>query len=93
MKESTKKRRKEITEYIQDYKKDKFCETCGENHPACLHFHHKDPEQKKFKISHAPRLCGSIKKLLEEINKCEIICGNCHAKLHYEERIAQLEQS
>jgi hypothetical protein len=55
------------------------CSRCDETHPAALDFHHTDPTQKDFEISS----CGSRKRVLAEINKCIVLCANCHRKLHY----------
>ena len=47
-------------------------------------FHHKDPSTKINSISY---FMGhkNTKKLLDEIDKCEIVCPNCHRKHHINE--------
>ena len=79
----------EKTKYFkfQEYKKTLFCEICGENHPATLDFHHKNPLTKIDTITNLLRQKGwSFERLLqEEIPKCQVLCSNCHRKLHYEE--------
>ena len=58
------------------------CKICGESHPACLDFHHKDSTQKENEIA---RLAtnGSSELLEKELKKCDVLCANCHRKLHY----------
>lgn len=62
---------------------DKCCIECGETHRGVLDFHHIDPETKEYNIS---KKIGRItlKTLLNEINKCIILCANCHRKLHWD---------
>jgi len=73
-------RRKWYNEYKQTLK----CSKCGENHPACLEFHHQNPKEKEFGISEALRQLNLGKEdILKEIDKCEVLCSNCHKKLHY----------
>lgn len=56
------------------------CETCGEETKACLQFHHKDPSQKEGNvIGLASR---SMARLAAEIEKCVVVCANCHIKIH-----------
>lgn len=57
------------------------CVICKENTPCCLQFHHLDPTQKDNAISQISRLV-SVDRLLTEMSKCMILCGNCHAKFH-----------
>ena len=48
-------------------------------------FHHRDPATKKFGIS----MAGSIQAwetIKEELDKCDLLCSNCHAELHDAER-------
>lgn len=64
-----------------DYKRTLSCVLCGESEPCCLDFHHKDPSQKEYSISSAPRH-KSFKKIMIEIEKCVVLCSNCHRKVH-----------
>jgi hypothetical protein len=48
-------------------------------------FHHRDREEKSFTISNAVLRGTSIKTILIEIKKCDVLCENCHAKLHWRE--------
>jgi hypothetical protein len=75
--------RKKTREWFVDYMMDKECTECGESHKACLDFHHVDPEEKELNVSDA--LLYSVSKVEKEIEKCIILCSNCHRKLHYEE--------
>lgn len=60
------------------------CERCGENHPATLQFHHRDPQKKDFNLSAAVRDGYGVERIKREVAKCTVLCANCHAKLHYE---------
>lgn len=78
------KRAQWYTEHITQLQ----CIKCGENHRACLDFHHRDRSQKDRVISVALRQFGPA-KLEAEMAKCDVLCSNCHRKLHYEEREQQ----
>ena len=78
-------RDKKIKDWLKDYKKTLECEECGENHPACLDFHHIDPSKKSFSLGRINKfLCKKLIK--EEIAKCSVLCANCHRKKHWNER-------
>ena len=36
-----------------------------------------------FEISNMRRCGKNLNQILEESKKCELICANCHFKLHY----------
>lgn len=77
-------RRARLYEYLQQIKAKARCGYCGENHPATLQFHHRDPSQKEFNVSEfVTRQLGGIDKLKKEIEKCDVVCANCHLKYHY----------
>lgn len=76
-------RRKEIQRWFRGYKATLHCIQCGEDHPACLVFHHRDLNEKDFSIAHMLTGYGK-KRILEEIAKCDVLCANCHRKLHWE---------
>jgi len=60
------------------------CNRCGETHIACLEFHHLDPTEKEGNIGHICRRY-STERLKREMEKCEVLCANCHRKEHYKE--------
>jgi hypothetical protein len=68
------------------------CVRCGENHPACIDFHHRDAETKLFEIGHAVRSQMSKAKILAEIEKCDALCANCHRKVHWEEKYGSAKE-
>ena len=78
--------RKRKKEWIDDYKSTHPCVHCGESHPACLDFHHRNPSEKTLTISLAIAR-ASLERIQMEVAKCDILCANCHRKLHHKERI------
>tara|TARA_R100000655_G_scaffold23626_1_gene47588 strand:- start:1435 stop:1836 length:402 start_codon:yes stop_codon:yes gene_type:complete len=71
--------------YLQDYKLEKGCNKCGyKKHHAALEFNHLDPKLKSGTIA-AHVTNWSLKKLMNEVNKCEVLCANCHRIHTWEE--------
>lgn len=70
------KRIKNIKEYVLDYMKDKKCKNCNENRLPALDFHHLN--NKEFNVSQGILNGYSLDRIKKEINKCEILCSNCH---------------
>lgn len=68
--------RKEQKIIFHQWMKDKHCIDCGISDIRVLEFDHL--ENKSFNISEA---IGKLKldTLLKEIEKCQIVCRNCHA--------------
>ncbi len=83
--EQRKQRQVEIRDWYRNYKSTLCCADCGECHPACLQFHHKDRTEKRFSPGDMANRASSINVLMKEINKCEVLCVNCHAKHHWRE--------
>lgn len=78
---SVNKRRREVKQKLVDSKGGK-CEKCGYNRCLrALSFHHLDPNQKDFEIN-TSRASLSYEKLIVEIQKCILVCGNCHMEIH-----------
>ena len=69
-------------EWFAQLKTTLVCEFCGEDHPATLDFHHLDPKTKDGMISTMVKRCYSRNKIQAEIEKCIVLCANCHRKLH-----------
>ncbi len=81
-----KKRQLEIQYWFMRYKSTLACTDCGISHPAILQFHHRNRDDKSFNISDVVRKANSIKQITNEIQKCDVVCVNCHAKRHWRER-------
>lgn len=73
------RRKKQFTESLKE-----SCIKCGESRPYVLDFHHKDKTQKDFTIGQIKK--GSLEILKNEIEKCVVLCSNCHREFHYLER-------
>ena len=77
----TRVRRFRLKTKAVEYKGGK-CERCGYNeHLAALQFHHCDSKDKDFAIGNIKNSVSwdTIKK---ELDKCELLCANCHAIEH-----------
>jgi len=77
-------RKRIIREWLREYKKTLKCNRCPEDHPATMHFHHKDTSKKDLSIAQTVTWGWGKERILKEISKCEVLCANCHAKEHYE---------
>ena len=65
------------------------CNDCGFAHPSTMEFHHLDPTQKKGVISRIQ----SADKLRIEMEKCVVLCCNCHRIRHWNEKNASVPKS
>ena len=54
------------------------------NIPVIFDFHHRNPEKKEFVW--AKMKLKSDEKILSELDKCDLLCSNCHRKGHHEKR-------
>lgn len=81
--EASKKQKQRNVGWIINLKSKLKCETCGENFPYCLEFHHKDEKEKDGDISRMISDGYSIERIEKEIEKCIVLCANCHRKEHY----------
>ena len=61
--------------------------SCGEARTHCLDLHHRDPSTKEYDIAaKASRMNPDV--LRAEIDKCDVLCANCHRDLHHQIRQA-----
>ncbi len=74
---SVSRRAKQLKQMAIDYKGGS-CNTCGYNKcVGALHFHHENPSTKLFSISGKT---FSWKRIQSELDKCLLLCANCHAE-------------
>ncbi len=59
------------------------CQCCGYNRTNnALAFHHLDPKEKDLNFGGTRANPQSWKKITEELQKCILVCHNCHAEIH-----------
>jgi len=78
------KRTREIQIFLCEYLSTNPCGECGQKDIRCLDFHHIRGE-KSFGLFDAPHKQIAQQRILDEINKCEVLCRNCHHIFHIEE--------
>lgn len=64
------------------------CERCGYNKcEGALQFHHLNPQEKEFSLSHINLNSDNfnLEKIMAEVDKCILLCANCHSEEHYSE--------
>lgn len=80
------------SDYVVDWRKRKkielveykggCCVKCGYNKSVnVLQFHHLDPSEKDFTIGGKS---FSFERLKAEVDKCILVCANCHIEIHEE---------
>lgn len=69
-------------EFINSQKQS--CAKCGETRVYMLDYHHRDPQEKDFTIGRLKK--GAREVLQAEIDKCVVLCANCHREFHYLEK-------
>jgi len=96
----SKTRRLRVREQVFEYLIDHPCIECGERDIVVLEFDHRTQHTKRFDVMSATH-GHSWKTIKEEIDKCDVVCANCHKRrtaimLNWETRLkvaaAQKEQ-
>lgn len=83
----TSSRQKEKIERYMDERGGARCMQCGYNkYIGALEFHHRDPKEKDPTWS----VRWGIERLRVELDKCDILCANCHREVHYEMRLKKI---
>lgn len=80
-------RQKELLRKTLREAKAKPCTDCNVEYPYyVMQFDHLSA--KEFTIGSYAGTTGSVKRLLAEIAKCEVVCANCHAERTHQRRLA-----
>lgn len=79
--------RADTRSWFHELKKEMCCSNCGFDHVAALQFHHTDPLEKEYTIAEMIGKGCAKKKILSEIEKCVVLCANCHAVEHYNQKL------
>ena len=66
------------------------CNDCGEVFPDCVFdFHHLEEDrnnQKDKTIGHMTHACRPWQVIQEELDKCVMLCANCHRIRHFDSK-------
>lgn len=82
------RRRDEIRKLVCAAKSDP-CMDCGRRYPFyVMDFDHRDPYMKVDCVSVMIRELRSFTKIIQEIEKCDVVCANCHRERTFA-RLAQ----
>ena len=85
------KRYREVNRAIIRGAKDQPCADCGHSYPYyVMQFDHLG--DKEFNVGNIGPT-GSRSRLINEINKCDVVCANCHAERTHQRRMAILKES
>jgi len=80
--EQKEQRRKELRQWFYELKRDELaCEQCSESRPPCLDCHHEG--EKRDGVSNMVNDGYSKDRIREEIDRCLVVCANCHRREHY----------
>lgn len=72
-----------LRKMVQDYKSERGCERCGETHIACLDLHHIGNDDKLMDVAKMVTRGRSLASIMAEVEKCIVLCANCHRKEHW----------
>jgi len=83
--DNSKSYRRQSRANLKKYLEDKSCVDCGFSDGRVLEFDHREEQEKSFNIGdvHGRYSWG---RMLEEINKCDVRCPNCHRLRHHIQR-------
>jgi len=74
-------KREKLQAYVDSTKFGKVCGDCKLTNlePCQLDYHHIDPSSKIKTIAALVQKQATLRKIKKEIQKCELLCANCHA--------------
>lgn len=64
------------------------CTSCGYNkYYGSLEFHHRNPAEKEFQWNQMKK--RSLEDIKKELDKCDLLCANCHREAHQIEKLLE----
>lgn len=79
-------RRERAKGFVREHLEDHPCVRCGETDWRVLEFHHRARETKRWSVGFMVNRGMPVAQVREEMEKCDVMCSNCHRRHHYEER-------
>lgn len=73
------KRKRDLIEY-----KGGKCIQCGyDKCVGALEFHHRNPDEKEYRLGIGSGTPHSWERDIKEVDKCDLLCANCHREEHW----------
>lgn len=64
------------------------CSRCDKSYSLSVYsFHHTEPEHKDFNLG--DKRYNSVESVMKELDKCILVCQNCHAEIHHEKNLEE----
>jgi hypothetical protein len=83
-----KDKRNKLVKHIQESKSNKVCMDCGHSYPHfVMDYDHRPGVDKKSNVSNVSNF-SSLVDLMEEIEKCDLVCANCHRMRTWERLVS-----
>lgn len=76
--------RERLRAWSDEYRRDRGCRRCSEGDPACLQFHHLDPDEKSAGVGQLISDGADESDVRAEVDRCVVLCANCHRREHFE---------
>jgi hypothetical protein len=70
----------ETREWLIAYLARNPCVDCGEKDIRVLEFDHLDPSTKHLPVAVLARGGFSLRRVIEEVSRCDVRCANCHRR-------------
>lgn len=81
---NTTERKQEKREFLRKIKEASSCVDCNQFYPYyVMEFDHRDSSNKLYNLAHMVSNNSSLKSMVEEITKCDLVCSNCHRERTY----------
>jgi len=78
--------RKRQQAFVAKEKISSGCKKCGyDKHPSALDYHHKNDKEKFADVSTMVTQGYSTERIQKEIEKCIVLCSNCHKEITNED--------
>ena len=82
------RRRERLRAWLHELKRDELsCVECGKGRPPALDFHH--PGKKDLGVAEMVTHGYARESIRREIERCVVLCANCHRARHYDPRKRQ----
>jgi ribosomal protein L37AE/L43A len=75
-------KRERLQAWTVAYRRRHRCRRCGEEDSRRLQFHHPDPDQKAGSVGAMIADSASEVDVIEEVERCVVLCANCHRREH-----------